>query len=141
MSIPARAQLAFLPLSVRRSAAGSFSGFTQLGFLPGLVPRLFSQNHEYRPIQHIEIKLADVHLQFFDTDHGTCKSILLQQARRSLGLALHRGWAKFMRDRCRNLVQHPNRPRPTAAEATEKDDEEARAFYHHPHPPGFGVGP
>ena len=43
---------------------------------------------------------------------------------------------KLMLDRCRNLVQHPNQPRPTAAEATDEDDE-ARAFYHHTHPPGY----
>ena len=60
---------------------------------------------------------------------------------RTLGPALHRGWAKIMLDRCRDLFQHPNQPRPTAAEATEEDEEEARAFYHHPHPPGYGVRP
>ena len=42
-----------------------------------------------------------------------------------------------MTDRCRELVQHPNLTRPAVAEATEKDDEEASAFYHHTHPPGY----
>ena len=55
-----------------------------------------------------------------------CKFIVLQQVRRSLGLALHRGWAKLMPGRCRDLVQHPNQPRPMATEATDEDDEEAR---------------
>ena len=54
------------------------------------------------------------------------------------GLALHRGWAKLMLDRCRDLVQYPNQPSPTAAEATDEDDEDARAFYHHTRPPGYG---
>ena len=31
-----------------------------------------------------------------------------------------------------------NQPRPMAAEATDEDDEEAHAFYHHTHPPGYG---
>ena len=35
----------------------------------------------------IASQLADGHLQFFDTDHGPCKSIFLQQARKSPGLA------------------------------------------------------
>ena len=36
----------------------------------------------------------------------------------------------------------PNQPRPTAAEATDEDDEEANAFYHHTHPLLlWGVGP
>ena len=34
------------------------------------------------------------------------------QVRKSLGLALQRGWAKLMPDRCRDLVQHPNQPVP-----------------------------
>ena len=43
-----------------------------------------------------------------------------------------------MPGRCRDLVPHPNQPRPTAAEATDEDNEEARAFYLHAHPPGYG---
>ena len=42
-----------------------------------------------------------------------------------------------MPDRCRDHVQHPNQPRPTAAEAAVENDEEAHAFYHHTHPPGY----
>ena len=76
--------------------------------------------------------------QFSDIDHWTCKSIFPQKVLRSLGLALHRGWAKLMFDRCRDLVQHLNRPRPMATEATDEDDKKACAFYHHTHPPGYG---
>ena len=79
---------------------------------------------------------------------GRTKFIFLQQARRSLGLALHRGWAKLMLDRCRDFVQHPNQPRSTAAEAADEDNEEAHAFNHHTYlqPPYicpwlWGVGP
>ena len=39
-------------------------------------------------------------------------------------------WAKPMLGRCRDLVQHPNHPRPLAAEAADEDDEVAHAFYH-----------
>ena len=84
--------------------------------------KLETQNH----------KLVDGNLQFFYIDHETCKSIFLQQARRSPGLALQRGWAELMPVRCRDLVQHPNQPRPTAAEAADGDGEEARTFYYHP---------
>ena len=45
---------------------------------------------------------------------------------------------KPMLGRYRDLVQHSNQPRPTAAEATDEDYEEAHAFYHHSHPPGYG---
>ena len=40
-----------------------------------------------------------------------------------------------MLGRCRDLIQHPNQPRPTAAEAADQDDEEANAFYHDNPPP------
>ena len=53
----------------------------------------------------IASQLADEHLQFFDIGHGMCKSIFLKQVRSSLGLALHRGWAKLMLDRCRGIVK------------------------------------
>ena len=43
-----------------------------------------------------------------------------------------------MLDHCRDLVQNPNQPRPMAAEATDEDDKEAHAFYHHTQPPGYG---
>ena len=49
-------------------------------------------------------QLADRHLQFFDVGHWTCKSKSLQQAQRSLELALLRRWAKLMPGRCQDLV-------------------------------------
>ena len=39
-----------------------------------------------------------------------------------------------MLGRCRDLVEHPNQPRPVAAEATDKDHEEAYAFYNRTDP-------
>ena len=54
-----------------------------------------------------------------------------------LGWGLAGGKTVFAGGRCRDLVQHPNQARPTAAEATDEDDEEARAFYHPPHPPVY----
>ena len=53
-------------------------------------------------------------------------------------LALHRAWVKLWLDPFRDLVLHPNQPRPTAAEAADEDEEEARAYYHQTHPPGYG---
>ena len=78
-----------------------------MGLVAGAYGELPSAFHVITDL--IASQLADGHSQFIDIDHGTCKSILLQHVRRSLGLALHRGWAKPMPGRCRNLVQHPNR--------------------------------
>ena len=106
-----------------------------LGLVAGAYAELSSAFHVI--IDLIASQLAEEHLQFFDIDHGMCKSIFLQQVRRSLGLALHRRWAKLMLDHCRDLVQHPKQLRSMATEATDEDDEEAHAFYHHTHPPGY----
>ena len=84
----------------------------------------------------IASELAAEQLQFFDIDLRMYKSIFLQQIQWGQGLAVHRGRAKAMLDRSRDLVQHPNQPRPTAADVTDADDEGAWAFYHHNHPPG-----
>ena len=109
------------------------------GLVAGAYAELPSTPHVF--IDLIVSQLADKQSQFFGIDHGTCNSISLQQVRSSLGLALHRGWAELMLDRFRDLVQHRNQPRPTVAEATDEDDEEAHAFYHHTHPPWpWGVG-
>ena len=74
----------------------------------------------------IRFRLAGEHPQLLDIDHETYKSIFLQQARRNLWLAPHRGWTKLVLGRCQDLVQHPNHPRPTATGATDEDDEEAQ---------------
>ena len=107
-----------------------------LGLVSGAYAELPSAVHVITDL--IAPQLADEHLQIFDIDHGTCKSIFLEQVRRCLGLALHRGWENLMFDRFRDLVHHPNQPRSMAAGSTDKDDGDAHAFYHHTHPPGYG---
>ena len=107
-----------------------------VGLVAGAYTELPSAFHVITGL--VASQLTDGHLNFFDIVHGTCKSAFLRHVRRGLGLALHRGWARLMFGRCRDLIQHPNQPRPAAAEATDEDDEEARAFYHHTHPPGYG---
>ena len=83
----------------------------------------------------IASQLADEHLQFFDIDHRMCKCSFLQQVRMGPGTRTAPRVSKLLLDRCRDLVQHPNQPRPMAAEATDEDDEKTHAFYHHTHPP------
>ena len=65
----------------------------------GELPRTF-----HVIIDLIASQFTDWNLKLFDIYHGTCKSAFLQQAWRCLGLALHRGRAKLVLDRCRNPV-------------------------------------
>ena len=57
------------------------------------------------------------------------KGIFTQRIRRSLGLAVHRGWAKLLLDRCRDLVEDPRQPR-THTHETDEDDAEAHEYFH-----------
>ena len=52
-----------------------------------------------------------------------------QQIRRSVVLAVHRGWAKLLLDRCRTSVQDPRQPR-THTRETDEDDAEAHECFH-----------
>ena len=44
------------------------------------------------------------HLALFDGAMNESKKMFTQQIRRSIGLAAHRGLAKLLLDRCRDLV-------------------------------------
>ena len=74
-------------------AESELNSFNPGGNIAGLVAGAYGE----LPIAFHDItglfasELADGHLQFPDISRGTCKSIPLQQVRRDLGLALHRG--------------------------------------------------
>ena len=83
-------------------------------------------------------ELTADYMQFFDLNHKQTKSVFLRQTRRICGLTAHRGWAKLLLDRCRDLVQHPNQPR--GARVNDEEDAEAHAHYHYTHPQADQVG-
>ena len=72
----------------------------------------------------VACELNAEHLALFDGAMNESKQISTQRTRRSIGLAVHRGWAKLLLDRCRDLVQDPRQPR-THTRETDKDDVEA----------------
>ena len=84
------------------SELNTYNSGKVLGLVAGAYAELPSAFHVITDL--IASHLADGHLQFVDIDFGTCKSIFLQQVRKSLGLVLQRGWAKLMLDRYRDLV-------------------------------------
>ena len=57
------------------------------------------------------------------------KQIFTEQTRFSIGLAVHRGWAKFLLDICRDLVQDSRQPR-THTRETDEDGAEAHEYFH-----------
>ena len=79
----------------------------------------------------VACELNAEHLALFDCVMNESKQIFTQQIRRSIGLALHRGWAKLLLGRCRGLVQDPRQPRIHAREADEDDTEAHECFHFH----------
>ena len=57
------------------------------------------------------------------------KRMFTQRTRRSVGLAVHRGWAKLLLGRFRDLTQEPRQPHTHTREA-DGDEAEANEYLH-----------
>ena len=68
-------------------------------------------------------------LALFDDAMNESKQMSAKRIRRSIGLAVHRGWAKLLLARCRDLVQDPRQPR-THTRDKDEDDAEAHEYFH-----------
>ena len=66
----------------------------------------------------------------FDIAKDESKAMFTQRTRRSIGLAVHRGWAKLLLDRGRCLVEDPQQPRSHTRETGEVDAAEANGHFH-----------
>ena len=69
------------------------------------------------------------HLALFNIAMNESKQIFTQQIRRSIGLAVRRGWAKLLLDRCRDLAQDPRQPR-THTRETDEDGASEHEYFH-----------
>ena len=58
----------------------------------------------------VACELNAEHLALFDDPMNESKRMFTQRIRRSIGLAVHRRWAKLLLGRCRDLVQDPRQP-------------------------------
>ena len=101
------------------------------GRLSGLAVGAFGEvsSHIRDLADVVACELSAKYLAFFDIAKKESKGIFTQRIRRSLGLAVHRGWAKLLLDRCHDLVEDPRQPRRRAHE-TDEDDAEAHEYYH-----------
>ena len=66
--------------------------------------------------------LAAYHIQFFSTSAVEAKGMCKQRIRAAWGHAAHRGWARLLLDRHRDLIVHG--PRATRSAGGKFDDEE-----------------
>ena len=76
----------------------------------------------------VACELNAEHLALFDDAMNESKQ-MFTLIRRSIALAVNRGWAKLLLDRCRYLVQDPRQPR-TQTRETDEDDAEAHRYFH-----------
>ena len=77
----------------------------------------------------VACELNAEHLALFDDAMNQSKQMFTKRMRRSIGLAIHRGWAKLLLDKCGDLAQDPRQPRTHTREADE-DDAEAHEYFH-----------
>ena len=78
--------------------------------------------------------LAADHIQFFSTSAAEAKFMYKQRIRAAWGHAAHRGWARLLLDRRRDLIVHG--PRATRNAGGEFDDGKQQrhddSHYHYP---------
>ena len=77
----------------------------------------------------VSCKLNAEHLALFDDTKIESKQMFTQRVSRSIRLALHRGWAKLLLDRCRGLSRTLRQPR-THTRESDEDDAEAHVSVH-----------
>ena len=97
------------------------------GFVVGGFGEVSMQIRDFADLFACELNAG--HLVLFDDTPNESKQMFTQRIRRSIGLALHCGWAKLLLDRFRDLVQDPRQQRAHTRE-TDEDDAEAYGFFH-----------
>ena len=80
------------------------------GAVVGLVSGAFGEMSEgvHCSTSSVASELDSDHLHFFALDPGMDSSIFPRGVRRNIGFKVHRGWAKPLLDRTRDLAPHPS---------------------------------
>ena len=75
--------------------------------------------------------LARTHVSYFNDD---AKGMYRQRIQKAWGHTAHRGWARLLLNRARDLVIHgpAHRGANGAAMPTDEDDQDGHFFYNHP---------
>ena len=107
----------------------SYNSGRVFGFVVGAFREVSMQVRDLADLVACELNAE--HLAFFDVAMNESKQMFTQQTRRSIGLAVHRGRAKLLLGRCRDLVQDPRQPRTHTREADEDGAEEHEYFGFH----------
>ena len=84
-----------------------------------------------RKIAH---ELARTHVSYYNDDTRRTKGMYRTRIQKAWGHTAHRGWARLLLDRTRDLIIHGSAHRGAngVAMPTDEDDQDGHFFYNHP---------
>ena len=83
--------------------------------------------------------LARIHVSYYNDDANCTKGMYRQRIQKAWGHTAHRGWARLLLDRARDLIIHgpAHHGAHGAAMPTDADDQDGHFFYNHPERGGY----
>ena len=83
--------------------------------------------------------LARILVSYYSGDYSHTKGMCRQFIQKAWGRTVHRGWARFLLDRARDLIIHgpAHRGANGATIPTDEDDQESLLFFNHPKRGGY----
>ena len=78
-------------------------------------------------------ELARTHVSYYNDDAKRTKGMYRRRIQKAWGHTAHRGWARLLLDRARDLIAHgPAQRDANGAMPTDGDDQDGHFFFNHP---------
>ena len=78
-------------------------------------------------------ELASTHVSYYNDDAKRTKGMYRRRIQKAWGHTAHRGWARLLLDRARDLIIHgPAQRGANGAMPTDEDDQDGHFFFNHP---------
>ena len=92
------------------------------------------KHHVSRICDIIAHDLARTHVSYYNDDARRTKGMYRTRIQKAWGHTAHRGWARLLLDRARDLIIHGSAHRGAngVAMPTDEDDQDGHFFYNHP---------
>ena len=86
-------------------------------------------------------ELARTHVSYYNDDAERTKGMYRTRIQKAWGHTAHRGWARLLLDRARDLSIHGSAHRGAngVAMPTDEDDQDGHFFYNHPERGGYSA--
>ena len=85
--------------------------------------------------------LARTHVSYYNDDAKRTKGMYRQRIQKAWGHTAHRGWARLLLNRARDLIIHgpAHRGANGAAKPTDEDNQDGHFFFNHPERGGYSA--